>query len=143
MRHDGVAAGARILTLDGALPVEFLEPGDRIITRSGARVLRSISVRVAAAEAVIKVQAGSLGFDRPEGTILIGADQTVLVRDWRAKALFGQAQATVPISALTDGAFIAPHQVTGLRLYTLCFDAPEVVYADGIELATTPAPAMA
>ncbi|WP_417242500.1 hypothetical protein [Celeribacter sp.] len=30
------------MTADGALPVEFLEPGDRIITRSGMKVLRGI-----------------------------------------------------------------------------------------------------
>ena len=31
----GVTQGARVMTLDGALPVEFLTPGDRVITRGG------------------------------------------------------------------------------------------------------------
>ncbi len=38
-----LCAGTIVFSLDGALPVEFLTPGDRIITRSGARVLRRIS----------------------------------------------------------------------------------------------------
>ena len=35
----GMVAGTRIRTLEGLLPVEYLEPGDRIVTRSGARRL--------------------------------------------------------------------------------------------------------
>ncbi|MEX5729306.1 putative cupin superfamily protein [Rhodovulum iodosum] len=37
-----LAIGTIVLTMDGALPVEFLSPGDRIVTRAGARVLRDI-----------------------------------------------------------------------------------------------------
>ena len=38
----GLPLGTIVLTLDGALPVEFLTPGDRIVTRAGMRVLRGI-----------------------------------------------------------------------------------------------------
>lgn len=38
----GLPAGTIILTLDGALPVEYLAAGDHIITRAGARVLRDL-----------------------------------------------------------------------------------------------------
>lgn len=134
----GIAAGARILTLDGALPVEYLEPGDRIITRSGMRVLRAITTRVCDADTVMQVAAGALGFDRPEGTIRVGADQHVVLRDWRAKAMFGRAEASVPVVALNDGHYVTPQKAPGLRLYALSFDAPEVIYAEGMELATTP-----
>ncbi len=56
-RAAGLAPGTIIFTLEGALPVEYLSPGDRIITRAGMRVLRALS-------------AGEGGFvlhfDRPE-----------------------------------------------------------------------------
>ena len=39
---DGLAQGTLVLTADGNLPVEYLEAGDRIITRAGMRVLRSV-----------------------------------------------------------------------------------------------------
>ncbi len=42
-RVTGLAPGTIIYTLDGALPVEFLSPGDRIITRAGMRPLRGIT----------------------------------------------------------------------------------------------------
>ncbi len=45
----GILSGTRVLTLDGELPVQFLCPGDRIITRSGARVLRGVEMRIEAA----------------------------------------------------------------------------------------------
>lgn len=134
----GIAAGARILTLDGALPVEYLEQGDRVITRSGMRVLRAISLRVCDADTVMQVEAGALGFDRPEGTICVGADQDILVRDWRAKALFGRKEATVPVATLNDGRYVTAQKKIGLRLYALSFDTPEVIYAEGMELAMSP-----
>lgn len=34
--------GTIVLTQDGALPVEYLSPGDRVVTRSGLCVLRQI-----------------------------------------------------------------------------------------------------
>lgn len=38
----GLPMGTEIMTAEGILPVEYLEPGDRIITRSGMRMLRNI-----------------------------------------------------------------------------------------------------
>jgi len=38
-----LALGTIVYTLDGALPVEYLNAGDRIVTRAGARVLRDLT----------------------------------------------------------------------------------------------------
>ncbi len=40
-----VPHGTIIYTLEGALPVEYLEAGDRIVTRAGARILRGLERR--------------------------------------------------------------------------------------------------
>ncbi|MCB2128605.1 MAG: Hint domain-containing protein [Rhodobacteraceae bacterium] len=129
----GIAAGTVILTLDGALPVEFLSPGDRVITREGMRVLRDITVQRYSG-AAIRVSAGALGHDRPEQDLVLPADTRLLIRDWRAQALFGTAQAVVPISRIADGEFVSPATVLSMRLYKLHFDTPQVVYAEGLEL---------
>lgn len=50
--------GTIVLTLDGALPVEYLSVGDRIITRAGMRVLRDIDTPAP--------QAFALTFDEPQ-----------------------------------------------------------------------------
>ncbi len=38
----GLVAGAEVLTIEGLMPVEFLEPGDRIVTRGGVRRLAEL-----------------------------------------------------------------------------------------------------
>jgi hypothetical protein len=129
----GIAAGTVILTLDGALPVEFLSPGDRVITREGMRIVREITVERYSG-AAIRVSAGALGHDRPEQDLVLPVDTKILIRDWRAEALFGTAQAIVPISRIADGEFVSPATVLSMRLYKLHFDTPQIVYAEGLEL---------
>lgn len=131
----GIAMGTRVLTLQGALAVEFLEPGDRVITRSGARVLRGVEVAVIRDVAVVTVAAGALGHDRPDAPMCLPAGQAVMLRDWRAQAMFGAREAAVPAARLVDGEFLCAGRMAELRLFRLVFDAPEVVYADGVELA--------
>ena len=130
----GLLAGTQVLTLAGEIPVEFLNPGDRIITRAGARTLCRITARTIRNARVARLSAGSLGHDRPGRDLMIGADQPVLVRDWRAKALFGAPQAMVPVSRLADGHYVRVVTLVTAQVITLEFDRDEIVYADGVEL---------
>ncbi len=57
--------GTIIYTLDGALPVEYLSPGDRIVTRAGARKLRNVQSNRSGFQ---------LKFDRPEVFYADGAE---------------------------------------------------------------------
>lgn len=129
----GIASGTVLATLDGYLPVDFLEPGDRVVTRDGMRVLRAVRVRRYSGPAVA-IRAAALGHDRPEQDLVLPAQTHVLLRDWRAGALYGADQAMVPVSRLVDGEFITATSVRSLRLYELAFDTPQVVYAEGVEL---------
>ncbi len=128
-----IAQGAGILTLDGLLPVEYLNPGDRIVTRAGAMRLRAVHVSVAQVP-LIRVAPSALGHDRPDQALLLAPDTEVLVRDWRAKAMFGKTQALVPISRLVDGDYVTRVPGSKRRLFSLEFDTPQVVYADGVEI---------
>jgi hypothetical protein len=138
----GMAQGTAVLTADGLLPVEFLAPGDRIITRDGLRVLVDVSVQVMVGE-VVRVSASSQGHARPEEDVILGCDQALLIRDWRAKALYGQAQAMVPVARMVDGEMIRREKVAGLRMYTLGFASPQVVYAGGLEVGCEAVPVAA
>ncbi len=130
----GMAQGTQVLTADGMLPVDYLAPGDRIITREGVRVLVDVAVHVMVGD-VIRVSASSQGHARPEEDVILGCDQALLIRDWRAKALYGAAQAMVPVARMVDGELIRRERVAGLRMYVLEFASPQVVYAGGLELA--------
>ncbi len=130
----GIPAGTVILTLDGALPVDFLSPGDRIITREGMQVLRAVDIHRYSGPA-IRVAAGALGNRQPEQDLDLPDTTTILLRDQRAEALCGTPQALVPIARIADGTSIVPIHALSMRLYELRFDTPQVVYAEGLELA--------
>lgn len=132
---NGLIPCTEVLTLDGALPVEILSAGDKIITRTAGLVtLKSIICTTLACETV-RIKAGSLGHDRPDSDTILPADQMVLIRDWRAKALFGAAEAHVPAHRLVDGEFLQLQPKAGHLIFQLFFDSPQVIYADGLELA--------
>lgn len=131
----GMLAGTMVRTLDGTLPVDYLTPGDRIVTRSGARRLTSVSVQARKVVDLVRIRASTLGHDRPEQDLLVSPGQPLLIRDWRAQAIFGQPVAVVPAARLADGEFICLETHAQVRLFTLRFDEDEVIYAEGLELA--------
>ncbi|NGM46851.1 hypothetical protein G5B31_15040 [Rhodobacter sp. SGA-6-6] len=137
----GITAGTMVLTLEGELPVQFLAPGDRVITRSGARVLKDIQVSVLQDVQMVRISASALGHDRPDADLFVAPAQPILVRDWRARALYGQEAAMVEAQRLADGDYIRKEVVAEVRLFTLRFEREEVLYAGGLELACAPVPA--
>ncbi len=130
----GILPGAVVLTLDGETPIETLRAGARVITRDqGAVMLRGIT-RQSVETYAVRILAGSLGHTRPERDVILPAEQPMLIRDWRAEALFGAPRAMMPARRLIDGEFVTDLGVQTLTLYRLEFDAPHVIYADGLEL---------
>jgi Hint domain len=130
----GLTMGTKVMTMEGELPVEFLSPGDRIVTRAGVRCLTAMSVRVERDVEMVRIGASTLGFDRPGTETLVPINQMILIRDWRAQALYGAPQALVAAGRLADGEMIKVETVAEARIFTLAFDSDVVIYADGLEL---------
>jgi hypothetical protein len=130
----GMAAQTPVLTMDGELPVEYLMPGDRLITRTGVRRLRQVEVTVLQNARMVMIGQGILGQGRPATELAVRPDQPILIRDWRAKALYGAAQVLVPAARLVDGEFVRAEVVAEMRIFTLLLDEPAVVYAAGVEV---------
>jgi len=84
-------------------------------------------------------KAGSLGHTRPQEDMLVGPDTLVHIRDWRAKALFGADVATVKAKRLIDGEFVCEAESATMTVYELVFDRQHILYADGLEVASTAA----
>ncbi len=139
----GLGTGIEVLTADGVLPVDYLGIGDRIVTRDGLRVLRGVTCRTLTDAAMVSVGTDMLGVGRPAADILLSPGQPVLIRDWRARVLFGAPTAMVPASRLVDGQSVRRVVVPDLRLFLLHFDRPEVIYASGLELGCIPEPVAA
>lgn len=131
----GLMAGTRVMTTDGDLPVEYLGPGDRVITRSGIRKLVAVSLRTETDAEMVRIAAGTLGFVRPCRETMVPLHQMILIRDWRAQALYGAPQALVAAGRLADGRFISAETVAEARIFTLGFGEDVVIYADDLEMA--------
>jgi hypothetical protein len=132
----GLCADGLLLTAAGERRVGDLRPGDRIITRDAGMVALRGLTRHRLRLLLVRIRAGSLGHRRPGRDALLPACQPILLRDWRARALFGRAQALVAASRLVDGEFVT-HEGSGTRdLCGLDFGAPHILYLDGLELAS-------
>lgn len=132
--NHGIVEGTAIMTLRGAVAVESLRAGDRVVTRAGALRLVSVERRTERMARLVKVSASALGHDRPEDDMWIAADQPVLVRDWRAKAMTGADRAMIPAVRLCDGEYIRSDVRRDATIWTLHFEQPAVIYANGVEL---------
>ena len=133
--HVGLVSGTLLLTADGEIPVEYLSPGDKIITRNAGMVPLTAIQSYRTTDEAVKIAAGSLGDTKPTHHVIIPAAQLVLVRDWRARAMRGAAQAVMPAGCLIDDEFITSLGPREMTLVRLGFEAPHVVYADGLELS--------
>jgi hypothetical protein len=132
-------AGTPVLTLQGILPVEHVLPQDRVVTRSGALPVTAVATAMDRDTPLVRVSARALGHDRPEADVLLPAAQTILLRDWRAKAMFGADQATVALARLIDGTHIRREPAAEVRMIRLTLPRPAVLYAGGVEIVTEPA----
>lgn len=131
----GVALGSRILTLDGALPIEHLYPGDRIITRAGVRRLERIRrLNLPEGAPIITLKCDALG-GRPDRDLWVLPEQKLRVSDWRAKAIWGKPVAYVAASRLIDDTYVrADVAKAATAVLQLEFETPQIIYADGLEL---------
>ena len=132
----GLLQGAVLLTLDGELPVEYLSVGDKLITRDTG-ISKVIHIqRSTRLVHQIALSAGSLGHTRPERDAFLAGDQMVLIRDWRARALFNSEVALVAARSLVDGEFITDEGMVETTIYQVFCDGPHILYCDGLELST-------
>ncbi len=134
----GLWAEGVILTAQGERCARDLRPGDRVITRDAGMVTLRGLTRQRLYTALVHIRAGSLGHSRPERDMIVPAEQRLLVRDWRAKALFGADQALVAAARLVDGEFVTHAGMAMLDLCRLDFGAAHILYLDGLEVASGP-----
>jgi len=138
--QNAVGLGAVIMTTDGALPVEYLMPGDRIITHDqGAQTLARIEMRLAAPSAALVFRPSALGAGSLP-PVVIAARQQLVLRGWRARAMFSKPAALIEARRLRDGEVFAPHDPRRpARLFQLHFEHGQriVPLAGGLLLAAS------
>lgn len=128
-------AGTLVKTREGSCPVEDLRPGSLVASRRGEARVAAVRSRKALVQAV--------GFAAAEDSgapgLVLPWDQKLLIRGWRAQALYGQPQAVVSAYELADGEGAYDLGLQMLALHILEFGRPQVIGAGGMELAAAQA----
>ena len=133
-RQAGLCADTIVLTMDGELPARDIAPGDRIITRdAGMAILLGVR-RKRVTCCGVQIKAGSLGHTRPPEDITLPFGTRILIRDWRARALYSSVQKLVAAEELIDGEFVTNTPVQEFEIVEFIFEAPHVIYAGGLEI---------
>lgn len=133
--------GTRIQTDGGAIAVEHLAQGDRVLTHDhGYQPIRWIgsilktSQDLASSPNVrpIRITAGALGCRMPSQDLLVSPQHRMLVRSRVANRMFGEDEVLVAAQHLVgiDGIDIAT-DVLDVEYFHLLFDQHEIVTANG------------
>ena len=128
-------AGCRIATDHGAVAVEDLRVGDRVLTRDhGYRPIRWIGAREFTEKALtdfpelrpVTIAAGALDGLLPSADLTVSPQHRILICDPR-----GGGEVLVPAISLTGRGGIAVAGQGGVIYYHLMFDAHEVICSEG------------
>ena len=133
-RLAGFVAGTSIVTGDGLLPVEHLTAGDRVVTRDGGMQRLSWVETLYVITFAARISPDALGHGKPEERLIVPEGQRLLIRDWRAQAIYGGSVVGVPAWRLADGEYIRRIGPRSLRLFRLGFERQHTVYAGGLEM---------
>ncbi len=127
--------GTMIATTRGEKPIEYLQPGDLVLTRdNGAEELRWIGSRHLGWETLTRnphlhpvvIRWGALGWGQPAHDLYVSPNHRILVRDDTGDEVLAAAHQLVG----NDG--IESVEAMGVTYFHLMFDAHQVILSDGL-----------
>lgn len=125
--------GTRILTPEGARPVEALRPGDMVVTQDdGPQPIRWVGSRTVQAEddhAPIRISAHSLGIHK---SLSVSPQHRVLIRDPQAELLFGETEVFVAAKHLVNDQTVQRVPGGEVTYVHLLLDRHHVIFAEGL-----------
>ncbi|MCM2561783.1 Hint domain-containing protein [Lutimaribacter sp. EGI FJ00015] len=127
-------AGTLIATSSGQVPVEWLSPGDMVLTRDdGPQPLRWVGRRTVTARgayAPICIRAGAFGAHQE---LWVSPEHRILIRDSLAELLFGEAEVLVAAKHLVNDHSVRRIEGGEVEYCHLMFDRHQVVISEGLE----------
>ncbi|MEM7613902.1 MAG: Hint domain-containing protein [Pseudomonadota bacterium] len=125
-------SGTRILTAEGEIAVEELAEGDLVMTRDhGLQPVRWVGARTVAAEgalAPVVLKAGAMGNTRD---LAVSPAHRMMLSDWRAEAMFGQAEVLVTAKQLLCRDDVHLREGGEVTYHHVLFDQHEIIFAEG------------
>ncbi|QPM90306.1 Hint domain-containing protein [Pseudooceanicola algae] len=135
------AAGTSIATYEGAVAVEDLRLGDRVLTRdNGFQKIRWVGHRPLKPQELaerpnlvpILVPRGAYGNDLPERDLTISPNHRLLIHGPQADLLFGETEVLVAAKHLVDGGRFRRAPSRAVTYVHFMFECHEVVLGNGI-----------
>ena len=127
-------AGTLIRTPTGDVPVDWLEPGDLVMTRDdGPQPLRWIGrrkVQATGAFAPICIRAGTFGTHQE---LWVSPEHRILIRDSLAELMFGDSEVLVAAKHLVNDNSVRRIEGGDVEYIHLMFDRHQVVFSEGLE----------
>jgi len=139
-----LGGGTLIATNEGEIPIDWLRPGDKVLTRdNGYQPLLWLGQHIVPRRAPqelrpLTLKPDQFGKDQPAQRLVVTPGCPVLLAGAELELWFGESEMFAHTSDLTDEAARAPGRQA---VYTLLFDAPEVVLAGGLWIGTVQADA--
>ncbi len=138
------ARGTLILTPNGEVAIEDLQPGQMIATSSGepARLIWIGSTSFVPSDAgrripLIRIMPDSFGQSRPSSFLTVGPGARVLHTPHHLRADADGARLLTPVQEFVDGVnVIEVVPPTPVRLFHLCLTRHAAIQAGGIEMET-------
>lgn len=133
-RLPALGPGTMIATADGPQPIDWLRPGDMILTRdNGLKPLvwlghHVMPLRAPTASRPLRIGAAAFGPTHPEHETLASPGLGILLAGAELKFWFTEGEMFGRVAEICT----APHAEGRQSLYTLLFEAPEIVLANGI-----------
>ena len=125
--------GTMIATPAGDRAVETLRPGDLVLTRDdGPQPLGwtgSSTVPGTGKHMPIRLDPSLTGADRP---LTVSPQHRMLVEDWRAELMFGEAEVFVPAIHMLDFEGAETVAMARVTYVHLMLDRHQVIYAEGV-----------
>lgn len=126
-------AGTMIATVDGAVAVEAITPGDMVLTKdNGPQPVRWAGRRkVAAVGALAPIRIAPNTFGR-HGKLLVSPQHRVLVQDALAELLFGHSEVLVAAKDLVNDHSVRPLEGGVVEYVHILFDEHQVIFSEGL-----------
>ena len=135
--------GTRILTDTGPRGVETLQQGDRVLTKDdgpqeilwiGSRKMTGARLYAMPHLRPIRIRAGALGIDIPDGDLIVSPQHRLLVRGRAAQALFSAPEVLMAaVDMINDRSITVDHALREVTYIHLLLERHQIVWANGVE----------
>jgi len=139
-----LGAGTMIATADGPVPIDWLRPGDRVLTRdNGYQTLLWVGQHTMPRRAPVDTRpillaANCFGDALPERDVMLSPGCGVLLAGHELELWFGESEMFAAARHALPGAESGPGRQ---NLYSMLLETPEVILADGMWVSSVHADA--